>query len=70
MYVCICNAVRESEIEQVIAEGVRDVEAVYEALDVEPQCGTCRAYIREMMAEVPSALPSVTSAKANPELAA
>ena len=70
MYVCICNAVRESEIEQVIAEGVRDVDAVYEALDVEPQCGTCRAYIREMMAEVPSSVPPAAASGSNPELAA
>ena len=53
MYVCICNAVRESEIKSVIAEGVRDVEAVYTALDIEPQCGTCRSYISELLTVVP-----------------
>lgn len=62
MYVCICNAVRETEIEQVIAGGVRDVDEVYEALDIEPQCGTCRSYIREMMAEVPSRRKPVLAA--------
>ncbi len=54
MFVCICNAVRESEIKDVIAQGVRDVDDVYHKLDIEPQCGTCAAYIREMLTEIPS----------------
>ena len=54
MYVCICNAVRESEFKSGIAKGVRDVDAVYEALDIEPQCGTCRSYISELLTLVPS----------------
>ncbi|MBO6782864.1 MAG: (2Fe-2S)-binding protein [Alphaproteobacteria bacterium] len=54
MYVCICNAVKDSEVKAVIAEGVQDVDEVYRALDVEPQCGTCRSFIRELMSEVPS----------------
>lgn len=54
MYVCICNAVRESEIKTVIDKGVRDVDDVYEKLDIEPQCGTCRSYIREMLKLSPS----------------
>ncbi len=62
MYVCICNAVRETEIKEVIAEGVRDVDAVYDALGVEPQCGTCRSFIREMMADVPSSVESEIAA--------
>jgi bacterioferritin-associated ferredoxin len=62
MYVCICNAVRESEIKDVIAEGVRDVDDVYTALDIEPQCGTCRSYISELLALVPSAKESEIAA--------
>lgn len=62
MYVCICNAVRESEIKSVIAKGVDDVDAVYEALDIEPQCGTCRSYISELLTLVPSGKESEIAA--------
>lgn len=54
MYVCICNAVRETEIQSVIAKGVRDVDDVFEALGIEPQCGTCRSFIGELLTGVPS----------------
>ena len=54
MYVCICNAIRETEIQSVIADGVRNVDDVYKALGVEPQCGTCRSYICELLTVVPS----------------
>lgn len=62
MYVCICNAVRESEIKDVIAEGARDVGDVYNALDIEPQCGTCRSYISELLTLVPSTKDSEIAA--------
>lgn len=54
MYVCICNAIRETEIQSVIAKGVRDVDDVYKALGVEPQCGTCRSFISELLTPVPA----------------
>ena len=58
MYVCICNAVRESEVRKVISEGAREVDEVYRALDIEPQCGTCRSFIKEMVSEGPSKVGS------------
>ena len=49
MYVCICNAIREREIETLIAPSVRDVEDVYRGLGVEPECCSCRDHIRSMV---------------------
>ena len=49
MYVCICNAIREREIETLIAQSVRDVEDVYRGLGVEPECCNCRDHIRSMV---------------------
>ena len=48
------NAVRESEIKTVIAVGVRDVDDVYEKLEIESQCSTCRAFILEILTQSPS----------------
>lgn len=62
MYACVCNAIRKTEIEDVIAKGVNSVEEVYVALDVEPQCGTCEGYIRELLATKPSATESEVAA--------
>lgn len=53
MYVCICNAIRESEISTVIAEGVTDVDEVYARLGAEPQCRSCEGCIETMIALVP-----------------
>lgn len=53
MYVCICNALREDEVASVIADGVHDVEQVYERLGAEPQCRSCEGCIETMMALVP-----------------
>jgi len=41
MYVCLCNALREREIDHAIARGNRTTDEVYAALGVEPQCGSC-----------------------------
>lgn len=41
MYVCICNAIRESEVREAACAVDGDAEAVYRALGKEPQCGLC-----------------------------
>ncbi|MFN7173548.1 MAG: bacterioferritin-associated ferredoxin [Thermaurantiacus tibetensis] len=51
MYVCICNALRQSQIEALVREGLRCEKQIYRRLGCRPQCGTClpvaRALIRE-----------------------
>jgi len=49
MYVCICNAITDQEIERAISDGHVTAEAVYSACGVAPQCGTCREEITEMI---------------------
>lgn len=41
MYVCICNAIRESELRRVARDLGGDAEAVYAAIGKRPNCGSC-----------------------------
>ena len=41
MYVCICNAIRETDLRNAARECGGDADAVYEALGHRPQCGQC-----------------------------
>jgi len=41
MFVCICNAIRESEIRHAARECSGDAEEVYRHLGKVPQCGMC-----------------------------
>ena len=41
MYVCICNAIRESELRQAARHVAGDAEACYAALGKSPCCGSC-----------------------------
>ncbi len=41
MYICICNAIRESELRRVSRHISGDAEAAYAALGKQPNCGSC-----------------------------
>jgi len=41
MYVCICNAIRESDFRRVGRQTCGDAESVYACLGKTPQCGQC-----------------------------
>ncbi len=41
MYVCICNAIRESELRRAARHTSGDAEAVYAALGKRPDCSQC-----------------------------
>ena len=41
MYVCICNAIRETELRNAARRCPGDAEACYAALGKRPACGTC-----------------------------
>jgi bacterioferritin-associated ferredoxin len=41
MYVCVCNAIRESEFRRMAHRCPGDAEAVYSALGKRPNCGQC-----------------------------
>ena len=51
MYVCVCNAIRESELRHAARRTEGDVEAVYASLGWEPQCGTCLDEAAEIIVE-------------------
>lgn len=41
MYVCVCNAIRESELRRAARHCPGDAEGVYAALGARPNCGQC-----------------------------
>jgi bacterioferritin-associated ferredoxin len=41
MYVCICNAIRESDLRQAARISRCDVEALYARMGKRPQCAQC-----------------------------
>ncbi len=41
MYICICNAIRETDLRQVAASTGGDAESVYATLGKRPNCGQC-----------------------------
>ena len=59
MYVCICNNVRESDIDTAIAEGARSLACVEERLGVGSCCGQCVPRATEYLEMV---LPSAAAA--------
>ena len=67
MYVCVCNAIRETELRHAARRCDGDVEAVYAALDCSPQCGQCLDEAEEIIADerqsrlVPMCMPKKTA---------
>jgi bacterioferritin-associated ferredoxin len=51
MIVCICNAITEHELREVAGCDARTLEAAYEKLGCEPQCGCCLGYAQEIIDE-------------------
>lgn len=54
MYVCICNAIRETEMRKAACAVDGDAEAVYRALGKEPQCGLCLEDASSLLAQARS----------------
>jgi len=50
MYVCLCRAVTESHVREVVAEGASDVWQVAERCGAGTGCGGCPSALRELMA--------------------
>lgn len=51
MYVCLCQAVKDSEVRQAVASGVEDVDQLAEALGVGTGCGSCRDFAQTLIDE-------------------
>jgi bacterioferritin-associated ferredoxin len=52
MYVCLCNALTDCELRAHATAQTCSVEMVYRALGVEPLCGKCVPFVRQMLQQV------------------
>ncbi len=55
MYVCICNAIRESTLREAATRCAGDAEAIYLSLGCTPQCGQCLPEANEIVESVRNA---------------
>jgi bacterioferritin-associated ferredoxin len=51
MYVCICNALTDSEIAEASRRGARTVREAYAALGVEINCGQCQCMAQDIISQ-------------------
>jgi len=51
MYICICNAIKETELRKLARESQCDAEAIYTAMGHPPQCGQCLEEADQILAE-------------------
>jgi bacterioferritin-associated ferredoxin len=47
--VCLCNALRESQVRDLARAGVRCEREAYQRLGCRPQCGQCLRFAREVL---------------------
>jgi bacterioferritin-associated ferredoxin len=51
MYLCICRAIRERDVDAAVRAGARKPADVFRAYGKSPQCGTCACDLRERIAQ-------------------
>ena len=49
MYVCICNAVSDTDIREAVELGASDLDSIAESLGAGMGCGTCREFAKELI---------------------
>jgi bacterioferritin-associated ferredoxin len=49
MYVCLCNGVTESDVDEAIAGGASTLEEVAYCTGAGTRCGTCRSVVAAMI---------------------
>jgi bacterioferritin-associated ferredoxin len=49
MFVCVCRAVSDARVGQVIDEGAKTVDEVTRACEAGGDCGACREQIQQMI---------------------
>lgn len=50
MYICVCKAIREREVDAAVRAGARRPADVFRACGKSPQCGTCACDMRDRIA--------------------
>ncbi len=51
MYICVCNAIRDTDLRQAARRHPGDADAVYACLGKTPQCGQCLDDAAEILIE-------------------
>lgn len=51
MYICVCNAIRESELRDAARQRHGDAEMLYISLGHQPQCSQCLADAEKIVAQ-------------------
>jgi len=69
MYVCVCNAVTDSDIREAYAEGARTFDALQDQLGVSTCCGCCESTARDILATCQAEEPMPAVAVATPAMA-
>lgn len=49
MYICLCNNLKEKDMDAAIAGGAQCVSDIYKHHGCKPQCGKCIPYVRESL---------------------
>ena len=50
MIVCVCNAIRESDLRKAAREGASCPTTAYRAFGRKPRCGQCFSFARDLIA--------------------
>jgi bacterioferritin-associated ferredoxin len=50
MIVCICNAIRETEVRKAARDGAACPTSAYRCFGKKPRCGQCFAFARDIIA--------------------
>jgi bacterioferritin-associated ferredoxin len=51
MYICICNAIKEKQLNSAISQGAASVCETFQKLGCKPMCGKCVPDIRESLSQ-------------------
>jgi bacterioferritin-associated ferredoxin len=70
MYVCICNAVTEQDIHDIVAEGSGSMRELRERLGVCDCCGRCASCARDVLNHALRATPRLQAAASSRECTA
>jgi len=50
MIVCVCNAIRESDLRDAARRGAACPTSAYRLFETKPRCGQCLSFAREVIA--------------------
>jgi bacterioferritin-associated ferredoxin len=66
MYVCLCRAVTDRDVEQAVACGHTTLPALQATLGVATGCGRCRSHVHQMLQGTPESPFSASSSFQSP----